>query len=65
MFLMSIIIYLVYMDIFQNLVVDLDIEGCYFFLNVIVNQFWYLNSYIYYFSCIMLYFFVEVNMEVI
>jgi CCR4-NOT transcription complex subunit 1 len=52
-----------HMDIFQNLVVDLDTEGRYLFLNAIANQLRYPNSHTHYFSCTLLYLFAEANTE--
>jgi len=53
------------MDIFQQLVVDLDTEGRYHFLNAIANQLRYPNSHTHYFSCVLLYLFAEANQEII
>ncbi|KAJ3299964.1 hypothetical protein HK104_005661 [Borealophlyctis nickersoniae] len=53
------------MDIFQQLVVDLDTEGRYLFLSAIANQLRYPNSHTHYFSCVLLYLFAEANQEVI
>eukprot|EP00123_Amoebidium_parasiticum_P018848 comp24302_c0_seq2/m.45619 comp24302_c0_seq2/g.45619 ORF comp24302_c0_seq2/g.45619 comp24302_c0_seq2/m.45619 type:complete len:1529 (-) comp24302_c0_seq2:771-5357(-) len=53
------------MDIFQHLVVDLDTEGRYLFLNAIANQLRYPNSHTHYFSCVLLYLFAEANQEII
>eukprot|EP00124_Ichthyophonus_hoferi_P004310 Ihof_evm1s459 gene=Ihof_evmTU1s459 len=53
------------MDIFQHLVVDLDTEGRYLFLNAIANQLRYPNSHTHYFSCVLLYLFAEANQEMI
>lgn len=53
------------MDILQNLIVDLDHEGRYLFLNVIANQLRYPNSHTHYFSCALLYLFAEANSEAI
>ncbi|KAI8808354.1 CCR4-Not complex component, Not1-domain-containing protein [Cladochytrium replicatum] len=53
------------MDIFQQLVVDLDTEGRYFFLSAIANQLRYPNSHTHYFSCVLLYLFSEANQEII
>lgn len=53
------------MDIFQNLIVDLDHEGRYLFLNAVANQLRYPNSHTHYFSCTLLYLFVEANSEAI
>lgn len=54
-----------HMDIFQNLAVDLDTEGRYLFLTAITNQLRYPNSHTHYFSCTLLYLFVEANAEAI
>ncbi|KAH6563032.1 hypothetical protein BASA62_008802 [Batrachochytrium salamandrivorans] len=53
------------MDIFQQLVVDLDTEGRYLFLCAIANQLRYPNSHTHYFSCVLLYLFAEANLEII
>ncbi|XP_072169675.1 CCR4-NOT transcription complex subunit 1-like [Diadema setosum] len=62
---MSTITHSSHMDIFQNLVVDLDTEGRYLFLNAIANQLRYPNSHTHYFSCTLLYLFAEANTEAI
>lgn len=49
------------MDIFQQLVVDLDTEGRYLFLNAIANQLRYPNNHTHYFSRVLLYLFSEAN----
>ena len=54
-----------YMDIFQNLAVDMDTEGRYLALNCIANQLRYPNSHTHYFSCCLLYLFAEANTEAI
>lgn len=54
-----------YMDIFQNLAVDLDTEGRYLFLNALANQLRYPNSHTHYFSCALLHLFAEVNKEAV
>ena len=51
------------MDIFQQLVVDLDNEGRYHFFNAIANQLRYPNSHTHYFSCVLLYLFAEATQE--
>ena len=53
------------MDIFQQLVVDLDTEGRYLFLTAIANQLRYPNSHTHYFSCVLLYLFAEASQEII
>ena len=53
------------MDIFQQLIVDLDNEGRYHFVNGIVNQLRYPNSHTHYFSCVLLYLFAEANQPII
>ena len=62
---MSTIAHSAHMDIFQNLGVDLDTEGRYLFLTAIANQLRYPNSHTHYFSCTLLYLFVEANTEAI
>lgn len=62
---MTTIVHSAHMDIFQNLAVDLDNEGRYLFLNAIANQLRYPNSHTHYFSCVLLYLFVETNSEAI
>lgn len=62
---MSTIAHSSHMDIFQNLVVDLDTEGRYLFLNALANQLRYPNSHTHYFSCTILYLFAEANTEAI
>merc|ERR1719266_1741022 len=62
---MSTIAHSSYMDIFQNLAVDMDTEGRYLFLNCIANQLRYPNSHTHYFSCCLLYLFSEANTEAI
>ncbi|KAK2975818.1 hypothetical protein RJ640_022835, partial [Escallonia rubra] len=52
-------------DIFQMLIVDLDTEGRYLFLNAIVNQLRYPNNHTHFFSFVLLYLFVEANQEII
>ncbi|XP_046333509.2 CCR4-NOT transcription complex subunit 1-like isoform X5 [Haliotis rufescens] len=52
-----------HMDIFQNLAVNLDTEGRYLFLTAIANQLRYPNSHTHYFSCTLLYLFVQANNE--
>ncbi|XP_040995071.1 CCR4-NOT transcription complex subunit 1-like isoform X1 [Juglans microcarpa x Juglans regia] len=53
------------LDIFQALVVDLDTEGRYLFLNAVANQLRYPNTHTHYFSFILLYLFAESNQETI
>ncbi|KAK3001357.1 hypothetical protein RJ639_021136, partial [Escallonia herrerae] len=52
-------------DIFQMLIVDLDTEGRYLFLNAIANQLRYPNNHTHFFSFVLLYLFVEANQEII
>lgn len=49
------------LDIFQTLIMDLDTEGRYLFLNAIANQLRYPNNHTHYFSFILLYLFAESN----
>ncbi|RUP49651.1 CCR4-Not complex component, Not1-domain-containing protein [Jimgerdemannia flammicorona] len=53
------------MDIYQQLLLDLDSEGRYLFLSAIANQLRYPNSHTHYFSCVLLYLFAEGNQEII
>lgn len=53
------------LDIFQMLIMDLDTEGRYLFLNAIANQLRYPNNHTHYFSFILLYLFAESNQETI
>ncbi|XP_058212330.1 uncharacterized protein LOC131324368 [Rhododendron vialii] len=53
------------LDIFQTLIMDLDTEGRYLFLNAIANQLRYPNNHTHYFSFILLYLFAESNQEII
>ncbi|KAJ3332113.1 hypothetical protein HDU76_001257 [Blyttiomyces sp. JEL0837] len=53
------------MDIFQQLIVDLDTEGRYLFLSAMANQLRYPNSHTHYFSCVLLYLFAEASQEII
>ncbi len=52
-------------DIFQSLVVDLDSEGRYLFINAVANQLRYPNSHTHYFGCALLNLFAEANSEAI
>ncbi|VDN01607.1 unnamed protein product [Thelazia callipaeda] len=62
---MTTIAHTAYMDIFQNLTVSLCSEGRYLLFNAIANQLRYPNSHTHYFSCTLLYLFLEANTEVI
>ncbi|KNC78974.1 hypothetical protein SARC_08613 [Sphaeroforma arctica JP610] len=53
------------MDVFQQLIMDLDTEGRYFCLNAIANQLRYPNNHTHYFSCVLLFLFAEAQQEVI
>ncbi|XP_057511675.1 uncharacterized protein LOC130793815 isoform X2 [Actinidia eriantha] len=53
------------LDIFQTLIMDLDTEGRYLFLNAVANQLRYPNNHTHYFSFILLYLFAESNQEII
>ncbi|KAJ3269632.1 hypothetical protein HDV01_001148 [Terramyces sp. JEL0728] len=52
------------MDIFQQLLVDLDSDGRYLFLSAISSHLRYPNSQTHYFSCVLLYLFSEANQEI-
>lgn len=47
------------LDIFQTLIVELDTEGRYLFLNAVANQLRYPNTHTHYFSFVLLYLFAE------
>jgi len=51
------------MDIFQWLANCLDTEGRYMFLNAIANQLRFPNNHTHYFSCVLLYLFVDTSSE--
>ncbi|KAK7277081.1 hypothetical protein RIF29_18231 [Crotalaria pallida] len=53
------------LDIFQTLIMELDTEGRYLFLNAVANQLRYPNTHTHYFSFILLYLFAESNQEII
>ncbi|KAK9274352.1 hypothetical protein L1049_019166 [Liquidambar formosana] len=53
------------LDIFQALIVDLDTEGRYLFLNAVANQLRYPNNHTHYFSFILLYLFADSDQEII
>ncbi|KAL2477889.1 transcription regulator [Forsythia ovata] len=53
------------LDIFQTMIMDLDTEGRYLFLNAVANQLRYPNNHTHYFSFILLYLFAETNQEII
>ncbi|KAL3616494.1 hypothetical protein CASFOL_039884 [Castilleja foliolosa] len=53
------------LDIFQKLIVELDTEGRYLFLNAVANQLRYPNNHTHYFSFILLYLFAESKQEMI
>ncbi|KAK4372034.1 hypothetical protein RND71_007418 [Anisodus tanguticus] len=53
------------LDVFQTLIMDLDTEGRYLFLNAVANQLRYPNNHTHYFSFILLYLFAESNQEMI
>ncbi|XP_048132836.1 CCR4-NOT transcription complex subunit 1 isoform X7 [Rhodamnia argentea] len=51
------------LDIFQTLILELDTEGRYLFLNAIANQLRYPNTHTHYFSFVLLYLFAEANQQ--
>jgi hypothetical protein len=53
------------MDIFEYLIVNLDAECRYYLLNAIANQLRYPNNHTHYFSCVLLYLFLQCKDEVI
>jgi CCR4-NOT transcription complex subunit 1 len=62
---MSTVAHTPFMDIFQNLAVSLCTEGRYLLFNAIANQLRYPNTHTHYFSCVLLYLFLEANSEII
>ncbi|OBZ87225.1 CCR4-NOT transcription complex subunit 1 [Choanephora cucurbitarum] len=50
-------------DVYQHLLSELDSEGRYTFLSALANQLRYPNSHTHYFSCVLLYLFVEGKKE--
>ncbi|XP_043805903.1 CCR4-NOT transcription complex subunit 1 isoform X2 [Manihot esculenta] len=53
------------LDIYQTLMLELDTEGRYLFLNAIANQLRYPNNHTHYFSFVLLYLFAESNQEIV
>ncbi|KAF9687700.1 hypothetical protein SADUNF_Sadunf02G0120300 [Salix dunnii] len=53
------------LDIYQTLILDLDTEGRYLFLNAVSNQLRYPNNHTHYFSFVLLYLFAESNQGII
>lgn len=53
------------MDVFEALVTTLDAEGRYYVLNAIANQLRYPNNHTHYFSCVLLYLFLQSKQSVI
>lgn len=53
------------MDVFEVLVTSLDAEGRYYVLNAIANQLRYPNNHTHYFSCVLLYLFLQAKQSVI
>lgn len=49
------------MSLFEHLIVNLDEEGRYLFLNALANQLRYPNNHTHYFSCVLLYLFSEIG----
>lgn len=49
------------LDIFQTLIVELDTEGRYLFLNAVANQLRYPNTHTHYFSFVLLYLYAQSN----
>jgi CCR4-NOT transcription complex subunit 1 len=49
------------MDVFEGLVASLDPEGRYHVLNAVANQLRYPNNHTHYFSCVLLYIFLQSN----
>ncbi|KAM7260736.1 hypothetical protein ACFE04_026211 [Oxalis oulophora] len=53
------------LDIYMTLIMELETEGRYLFLNAIANQLRYPNNHTHYFSFILLYLFAKSNQEII
>mmetsp|Transcript_2543 Transcript_2543/g.3674 ORF Transcript_2543/g.3674 Transcript_2543/m.3674 type:complete len:2114 (+) Transcript_2543:96-6437(+) len=53
------------MDIFERLVTKLDAEGRYYVLNAIANQLRYPNNHTHYFSCVLLYLFLQSDVDIV
>ncbi|XP_058008298.1 uncharacterized protein LOC110666945 isoform X2 [Hevea brasiliensis] len=53
------------LDIYQTLMLELDTEGRYLFLNAVSNQLRYPNNHTHYFSFVLLHLFAESNQEII
>jgi len=53
------------MDVFEGLVASLDPEGRYYILNALANQLRYPNNHTHYFSCVLLYIFLQSKQTVI
>ncbi len=53
------------LELFQRLVLELDTEWRYLFINSIANQLRYPNSHTHFFSCVLLTLFAETNNEVV
>ncbi|KAG8653698.1 CCR4-NOT transcription complex subunit 1-like isoform X2 [Manihot esculenta] len=53
------------LNIYQTLILELDTEGRYLFLNAVANQLRYPNNHTHYFSFVLLYLFAESNQEII
>lgn len=53
------------LDIYQQLITDLDAEGRYYLLNALADQLRYPNRHTHYFSCVILYLFAEATQELI
>lgn len=51
------------MSLFEHLIINLDEEGRYLFLNALANQLRYPNNHTHYFSCVLLYLFSEVGKQ--
>ncbi|KAI8332994.1 CCR4-Not complex component, Not1-domain-containing protein [Blakeslea trispora] len=52
-------------DVYQHLLSELDSEGRYIFLSALANQLRYPNSHTHYFSCVLLYLFVQSKKETV
>lgn len=53
------------LDIYQQLITDLDVEGRYYLFSALADQLRYPNRHTHYFSCVILYLFAEASQELI
>ena len=53
------------MDVIEAMITNLDPEGRYYVLNAIVNQLRFPNNHTHYFSCVVLYLFLQIKVEMV